>query len=452
MAALVLNDANLLIAQAQGILAQEPGLALMDGERLALGEAARCEAHLYPRHLETRFWQRLGTAPLPRPGPRARTYADLAYAQLAQIWGRVADRVRELILVVPGCLDRAQLALLLGMARELGMPVRGLVDMAVAATRPALPGHGLYHLEMHLHRLVLTRLEQGEWLTRQTVEVFEGFGRLALETTLVHAIADEFVRRLRFNPLRLSATEQALYDRLPLWPDPDRAHDPATIELTTGSQTHRIALRPRDLAQALRAQVDQIHHWLDRACAPGQAFVLQHAGGMERFPGLLEGLGRLRHCSPISLTDDAAALGALQHRDLIRGPDESLRLVTRLPWEAHPAPPPSAPQEAPQGHTPPPTHILYRGLAHAVGDRPLHIGRAPPDMPALVVRGALSGISRLHCSVCRDAGRMWVEDHSSYGTYVNDVPIQGRAELKIGDRIRLGRPGEVLQAIALSQE
>jgi hypothetical protein len=453
VAALALNDANILIAQDQGILVQEPGLALVDGERLLVGEAARREAHLYPRHMETRFWQRLSTAPLPRPGPRARTYADLAFAQLSQIWERVADQTQELILVLPGCLDRAQMALLLGMARELGMPVRGMVDMAVAATRAALPGETLYHLEMHLHRLVLTRLEQGQWLTRQSVEVFEGFGRLALEATLVHAIADEFVRRLRFNPLRLSAAEQALYDHLPRWLSPDRGQDAAAIELTVGAQVHRIAVQPQDLAQELRPQVEQILHWLDQSCAPGGAFALQHAGGMERFPGLMEGLARVRDCRPIALASDAAAAGALERRDAIRSPDETLRLVTRLPWGAQGAPIQPPAKGGPEGHAPSPTHILYRGLAYPIGTQPLRIGRAPPaGAPALVVRGALSGVSRLHCTIYWDAGRLVVEDHSSYGTYVNDRPLEGSAELHMGDRIRLGSPGEVLQAIALAPD
>lgn len=452
MAALSLNDANLLlITQDNGTLVQEPGLALVNGERLVLGEAARREAHLYPRHMETRFWQRLGTAPLPRPGPRAQTYADLAFAQLSQIWERVAGQAQGLILVLPGCLDRAQMALLLGMARELGMPIRGMVDMAVAATRAAVPGETLYHLDMHLHRLVLTRLEQGQWLTRRAVEVFEGFGQLALEATLVHAIADEFVRRLRFNPLRLPATEQALYDHLPRWLGSDRGQDAETIELTVGAQVHRIAVHPQDLAPALRAQLEQILHWLDQSCAPGGPFVLQHAGAMERFPGLREGLARVRDCRLIPLASDAAALGALERLDVIRSPDETLRLVTRLPWGVEPVPVQAAAKGGPEEHAPRATHILYRGLAHPIGTQPLRIGRVPPaDAAGLEVRGALSGISRLHCSIYWDAGRLVVEDHSSYGTYVNERPVQGSAELHMGDLIRLGSPGEVLQLIALA--
>ena len=39
-------------------------------------------------------------------------------------------------------------------------------------------------------------------------------------------------------------------------------------------------------------------------------------------------------------------------------------------------------------------------------------------------------------------------DTSSYGTLVDETPVNGRTALKVGQRIRIGSPGETLQAIA----
>jgi pSer/pThr/pTyr-binding forkhead associated (FHA) protein len=42
-----------------------------------------------------------------------------------------------------------------------------------------------------------------------------------------------------------------------------------------------------------------------------------------------------------------------------------------------------------------------------------------------------------------------VEDHSTYGTFLNGSRLEGRASLAAGDRLRLGTPGIVLQLIAV---
>jgi pSer/pThr/pTyr-binding forkhead associated (FHA) protein len=42
-----------------------------------------------------------------------------------------------------------------------------------------------------------------------------------------------------------------------------------------------------------------------------------------------------------------------------------------------------------------------------------------------------------------------VEDHSTYGSYVNEERVAGRTALTVGDRLRLGSPGVTLELIQL---
>ena len=42
---------------------------------------------------------------------------------------------------------------------------------------------------------------------------------------------------------------------------------------------------------------------------------------------------------------------------------------------------------------------------------------------------------------------MLLEDHSTYGCYLNDERVAGRVTLVAGDRLRLGSPGVELQLI-----
>ena len=104
----------------------------------------------------------------------------------------------------------------------------------------------------------------------------------------------------------------------------------------------------------------------------------------------------------------------------------------------------------PGAEAPAPTHILYRGVAHPLGAEPFVLGRElAPGMIGLQITSESAGISRNHCSLAIRDGRLLLEDHSTYGTYVNGERVQGAQALAVKDRIRLGTPGEEFQVIAL---
>ena len=76
------------------------------------------------------------------------------------------------------------------------------------------------------------------------------------------------------------------------------------------------------------------------------------------------------------------------------------------------------------------------GTQPADGERWLDIGQETP------------GVSRRHCTVVQQDGRPVLIDTSTYGTFVDGVKIAGETELRAGQTIRVGTPGEELQAIA----
>ena len=67
----------------------------------------------------------------------------------------------EVLLAVPGSFSADQLSLILGIAKACKMPVVGMVDAAVAASAHGFPGARLLHLDLLLHRVVLTEMTQG---------------------------------------------------------------------------------------------------------------------------------------------------------------------------------------------------------------------------------------------------------------------------------------------------
>src|SRR5688572_31817799 len=139
--AVEINDAGIALAADGALLAEEPGIAMLDGAEPVTGAAAARRARLKPVFAENRHWQDLADAPLARPLPGARTLAEVAYAQLVALRRVAADRDRATLFAVPAAYTHEQLALLLGVAREAELEPVGLVDAALAAvargTRPA---------------------------------------------------------------------------------------------------------------------------------------------------------------------------------------------------------------------------------------------------------------------------------------------------------------------------
>lgn len=446
--ALELNDAGLLSSTGQGWRDEGPGYALLDPDRLLLGTEARAQARLRPRRLNHQFWARLDTAPLLQPTALAASHADLACAQLDAIWRRRPADADALLLVAPAFLDRDALGLVLGIAAELGIPVSGLVDAAVAASTQWAPGRELAHLDLGLHGALLTRIEQSDALQRGEFELLPTAGLLTLEDAWARVAAGAFVTQTRFDPLHAAASEQALYDKLPGWLAALLEAEETFAELTLNGRPLAATLARGPVvaaaAGAYRAIAERLEHWR----RPGMRWLLQVSHRAAALPGLARFLGEQPGVELLCLAPDAALAGALARRDDLPAGGEGVRFVTRLHALGTLAPARRDAADDAAGDTQLPTHVLHEGEALPIGAAGLAIGTAPPrEQPVLVIPGSPAGISRLHCIVRREDGRVVVEDLSRFGSFVNEQRVDGRGPLAPGDRLRLGSPGVVLQLI-----
>lgn len=456
--AIHLNDAGLL-ALREGAPRPEPespGLALFDEGALIVGAPAAAQARLKPRLVHDSFWDRLGTEPVGPPFREGVSRADLAHAHLQAIVEAAGEPVTEAYLAVPGFWSSEALGLLLGVARAAGLPVVGLVDAAVAAASVGHAGEALLHLDLTRHRSVVTAMVQGDEVVRTRVAAAEGRGGKAFEEQWAAAVASQFVREARFDPLHAGATEQALYDALPGWLGELGLRQSVPASLAAGGREYAIELRRASLlaaaADLYRGLAEQVGLW-KRA---GEATTILLSARAARVPGLAERLGEIRGVRIVELPLGAAVAGALGHRDRLRGGGDALPFVTRLPSglterERRAAPPVLVPH-APVAGARRPTHLLHEGTAHAIDARALFVGTAPPSGGrGLVLHGDTTGISRHHCTLQAADGEAVVEDHSSWGTFVNGERVAGRCVLHVGDRLRLGSPGVELLLIAVEE-
>jgi hypothetical protein len=332
--AIELNDAGVAVARGRTLLPESPGYALVEGDQLVVGAEARQAARLKPRYVQNRFWDQLSLDPLSHPGARAQTHADVAHAHLAHVWKTIESECDGVIFAVPGSYTRPQLGLLLGIAQSCSIPVVGMVDAAVAAApKPvaAAPkpegGARLVHVDLHLHRAVITHLRSGPSLARTAVETTARIGLGSLQDRTLALIADVFIRQTRFDPLHRAQTEQQLYDLVPECLARLRSEERVAIQMNAGSTTHRVHLQRQDYLKSIHGHYETLTAQLDAVRSPGEPLVVALTARASAPPGLVEELRALPDCQVIELEPGAAAFGALAREDQIRSPVGGIRLA-----------------------------------------------------------------------------------------------------------------------------
>jgi hypothetical protein len=439
--ALEINDAGLILARDGELVAEEPGCAMLDGREPETGEAASRRLRLKPLYAETRCWQDLGTAPLPRAMPAALNCAEVAHAQLLGLAQALPDAGREILLAVPAWYTREQLSLLLGVAKEAGLEPVGLVDAGLAAASLEPAPDSLLQVELAMHRTVVTSLDHGDQLHRTRYELLPQQGWLALRQAWLDMIAAAFVRKTRFDPVHEAANEQRLWDGLPGWLDTLQSDGTVAIEMQAAGHAHEVELSRHDFASAASRIYDAVVQAVQRARPPLGPLHVRLSHRWAGLPGFVERLTELRDCEVSRLPRGAAALGALAYEDVLRRVPGGLALVQKLPVPRRPAGPRALASTTvvPPGERP--THVVFGGRAWAILPEPLTLGAAVTAGRRQLAVPPGPGISRAHCTLARGDAGPWLEDHSTYGTFLNGERVSGRVALRAGDRLRIGSPG-----------
>jgi hypothetical protein len=460
---LEINDTGILAAAGEppglirldGEARESPGFALAQKKELLVGRAAEGKAHLFPRQILNRFWDQLTTESIELSARHApQNNAELAFRHLAAIWPKLQKTGDEIVILTPGFYERSQLGLILGIAQELGMPVKGFLPAALAAACDDDPDKMLLHLDIHLHRIEVAYIEQGDQLTLRDTATTSEKGLLYLYREFADAIAREFVRTTRFDPFHQAASEQELYDRLP-GIVAHMQHDPDMVfELNGTAVPYSITLE-RDL-MARRAEpvykelLRLIERMQSKRAEAGKSVRLQVSNRLACLPGCLEMLHTIEDARVVPLGQGAGVLGVQEiwRRLAVQVKSRGVSFFTSRPCRPHAQPGRRSPY-GDKAAQPGPTHLLYGSIAYPITDAPLTIGSAPGSgqNPA-AIRVEAAGVSPRHCTVAMLNGEAVLDDVSGVGTFVDENRVDGSVTLKLGQIIRVGSPGEKIQLIA----
>jgi len=451
---LELNDAGILVAgdnparllTVDGQEQESPGFAIPEKERLLVGKPASDKAHLVPFQVINRFWDQLNTEPLKQKNRHAQNHAEIAYAHLFHVWEMVKQYGDEMIIAVPNFYSREQLGLILGMAKELSIPVKGFVSLPIATSYPADPNAMLLYLDIHLHRFEIIHLHQGAYLTAKNSMIFQEINLEQLYRGWVETIAEEFVHTTRFDPLHQAATEQELYNRLTAALNSFKNQTSFLFELSHGKHSYRITLLRDVLFQKSEKIYDDICRFIkkmrDDHGEKNVSTVIQTTHRVACLPGLKDKLLEIENCKIIELEPGAGALGVLKLWDQLidRHFENGTSFFTRRPWQQ---------TESETLDTIHPSHLLYRDVAYPISEKPLIIGCDQyPFGKGIRVRAKSSDVSKKHCTVHREDDRIILTDHSSQGTFLDNRQVNESAILKLGQIVSLGTSRETIRLIA----
>jgi hypothetical protein len=427
--ALVLVDSGITAVSSRGrVSVPSPGLALIDLDATLLGTDAQRNARLKPKRVHSRFWQGLDTTPLERPFPHHLRTADLAHAHLSEIRRFAGFEAEEVIFVVPGVYTADQLALLLGIAGAADIPVRGLVDLAVAAAADRALRRRCLHLDLHLHRAVLTEIEHGSELVRGRVWEDEGVGLLGLHDLWARTVARLFIRQTRFDPLHLAASEQSLYLELPRHIFELSERETTRITIASSGRQHTVDLERREVTEATAEVAERLSAWVHEHAGPEATTVLV-SHHLASVAGLVDRLRANTDLEVAVLHPAAAGGAALGHAERIVSGGGALLYVTHLPgYDARPPGPVTVAVTPPPGKGPlfvTPTHLVVDGAAQPITETPIVI---------------TTGDAGRQASIRRQGARVVVEAPPGVTVVVNGHQVESSAALAAGDRLLLGEP------------
>ena len=430
-----INDAGIQLTVDNELVRTSPGVAVLNNNSLLTGEEASKNVKLLPRWTNNRFWSQLNTNPLPNSTEQVRHHADIAFAHLEDLWLPASKEVSDVILIVPGYYHNTDLGLLLGIAHECGMPVKGIVDQSVIAASNLPLRSNIIHLDVHLHSFTLTQISNQGVLSRKNVKTILETGLSTLLDRWANIIASQFIQTTRFDPMHNADTEQQLFDLLPDWIRNLQDSNTHSFSVKAAGTEHSVAISQESLLKACTPLYPQIVQAIRSEIVANEPASLLLSHRLQGFPGLKESLKLVANLEIIDLPEEKANDSAATHNATIIDDGGTVSHVVQLGTGELATP---TKQET---STTGVTHILWRHQATAIGkalpiDADLSAGPRFSHDPAFTLYARNDEIM--------------IECGATDMIKINGAAVDPERPLKLGDQIELA--GDQLTLISVPRD
>jgi hypothetical protein len=461
--------------------AELPLVLSLEGRTPVIGSAGLGLCRRAPQLVWQNFLPRLGEASPPGRqwlDGRRRLDADKAVALLCQQLLRSCKSSHGMALAVPVYLSDTQVARLLTLADQAGLPVLGSLASPLAAALAAHAEQSWFGscvvLDIDDQAMTLTSVAAEDGQAKLLdVRCLPSLSLRVWHERMLNALADGYILESRWDPRESPAAEQALFDQLEEVLDAAQQNRIGKVTVQTGQRYQNLVLHGNDAAafcSLLRrqclAEVEALFAVPWPNGAPGVVLVTAAAA---RLPGLVAALQacmphwsqelprRQQNLSAIEdfgngllddTSDEAGSVIVLAADAAARGAHSIGAFFQRgdIPCGHLNA---AAPLPLPQPLEAGPARLQYQGQDYLLGTASFTIGRQPGA--DLVFDGELwPSVSGRHCEIVYDHRAHMLCDKSHKGTLVNDRPATQAVPLRPGDWIRLGPDGPVLRFLGQS--
>ncbi len=254
--AIELNDSGIIVSDGQQVLFNSPGYIIDLAGQEWIGVAACERAFLYPNNCSHRFWFELSQAQVDTVN---QDVINLAFRHLAYIWKQVSVNVQTVILVVPATFTKTGLGLLLGICKQLSIPVRTMIHHAVLVPRQSDYSGVTIYVDVQLHCTAITRLneQQSEFCVAQT-ENLNDVNLLSIYTETAEFIAQKFIRTTRLDPMHSAELEQQLFNNLPKWLRMAQSQSVVRCQLAHQGNVFEVIIESTDLQEKIKSKLNRI--------------------------------------------------------------------------------------------------------------------------------------------------------------------------------------------------
>ncbi len=289
MTALLLVNSHRLSLFNAGREATTTAAAFADDHSVKLGRDALRQCRLYPRQSHLTFLEQLSGAPLAVNSSHASSDSDLIYLTLKQLASEAELQASTQVLAaVPGTANHDQLGLLLGIATQAGLTISGFIDRAVLDCAHRELPRNVAHIDLTLGGLLVSTLENDGEVRRIDASSLAELGFVSCIDRCVNAIAERFVDTNRFDPLKIAATEQQIFDQVLQWLEMPAAQSLA-IEISHDGQQRRLDTDVAFLLDGLSRRYASLDEKLSSA---ESVVITEVAAGLPRLLDYLRGIGK----------------------------------------------------------------------------------------------------------------------------------------------------------------
>ena len=207
-----------------------PGFVYFNGSDYLAGREAENLSRIHPRIVTDTCWDQLSLRPsIISTRGKNPLFSELAFHHLKHLWSRlngVVSQLKKLFWLCRVITSRLrttrknlEIGLILSMARDLKIPLAGIIDMACASIIPHLPSidtrpFTALHLDIHQYTIVVTVIRVSEVIERQHIIRFSDLGYAHIINELMPKLANRFLSQTAFDVTHDGKTEQAFYNQI----------------------------------------------------------------------------------------------------------------------------------------------------------------------------------------------------------------------------------------------